>query len=274
MATYDLDKVTLKRKEIPFADIVVLDEIKLRPVDSGYVSKIAEAIAEGVVIPEMIVVPDTIDGNAVFLLSDGRNRHTAYSKNPPEKIFVEVATSDGTPKSLALFLNIVKNATHGKALSRVEKRNAVKLALGDVELRRKSDNQLAKMCGVSAKLVADIRLELAGKKEETPDVDVGAHARKRPAKGGDEAGPSGDVETLEDRLEAMRKWLKGEYIDFTAIRSVLDKVFGQYRHLQVPKKCLVVIRSTSSDGEEELDLTGCSVEMVDGKLHITGKEVE
>lgn len=109
---------------------------------------------------------DVFSDGEKFYLVDGFHRLAAATGCECEAVECEVI--DGTLRdALEAAIRGERNRDHGVRRSNADKRKAIEKALGDEEWRGWSDRRLADMVGVSDKLVAQVRKEVAKKAEDS-----------------------------------------------------------------------------------------------------------
>lgn len=99
------------------------------------------------------------DENGFFYLYSGFHRLEAMLRNKYETIEIEYV--DGT-YSDAVMLSKCENADHGVRRTNADKEYVVMSCLQDTELRRWSNEQIAKWCAVDPKTVANYEARLSG----------------------------------------------------------------------------------------------------------------
>lgn len=123
-------------------------------LDEEVVDRYASAMQEGVHFPPIVVAAD---GKNRFTLIDGAHRIAAWRRvNRSPKIWATVLGR--LTLTERFWAAIEKNASHGKALTRVDRELAIKKALMlDAQM---SDSAIAKRIGVSNHTVAKFRRDL------------------------------------------------------------------------------------------------------------------
>lgn len=117
------------------------------------VQEYADAIADGDKLPAVSVC---FDGSAHWLV-DGFHRYHAHRRAGLVEIEAEVCT--GTKRE-AVLLGATSNISHGLRRTNDDKRAAALTLLKDAEWSQWSDNQIAKMIGVSHPFVGSVRASL------------------------------------------------------------------------------------------------------------------
>lgn len=119
------------------------------------VAEYADAMQAGETFPPIVVWRV----GAELHLSDGYHRLAALRKL--DRATVEADVREGS--ALDLFEHALgANARHGLPRTQEDKRKAVRAALAHPELSKRSDTQIAKLCGVSQPFVSKIRQTLSG----------------------------------------------------------------------------------------------------------------
>lgn len=140
----------------------------------------AEAMREGVTFPPVVVFEN--DGR--YLLADGFHRLAAAEIAGLETFRAIVHLGNRTE---CLKYALGANVTHGIRRTSADKRESIRLA--DEEFPDLSDRMIARMCGVSAPMVADHRraarcknlhLTTPGEEPERPAVRIGADGKRYP----------------------------------------------------------------------------------------------
>lgn len=122
-------------------------------LNEAAVADYAETIRMAGNLPPVTVYFDGID----FWLADGFHRYHAHRAAGAMEIEAEVR--EGTRRDAVLF-SVGANASHGLRRTNEDKRRSVQTLLDDAEWAAWSDNQIAKACGVSNHLVADVKAAL------------------------------------------------------------------------------------------------------------------
>lgn len=118
------------------------------------VQEYADALVAGDKLPAVSVC---FDGSANWLV-DGFHRYHAHRRAGLDEIEAEVCT--GTKRE-AILLGATSNISHGLRRTNEDKRTAALTLLKDPEWSQWSDNQIAKMIGVSHTFVGTVRGSLA-----------------------------------------------------------------------------------------------------------------
>lgn len=118
------------------------------------VQEYADALVAGDKLPAVSVC---FDGSANWLV-DGFHRYHAHRRAGLDEIEAEVCT--GTKRE-AILLGATSNISHGLRRTNDDKRTAALTLLKDPEWSQWSDNQIAKMIGVSHTFVGTVRGSLA-----------------------------------------------------------------------------------------------------------------
>ena len=119
-------------------------------LDMVTIQTYADHMENGVVFPPVEIVSN---GDTLWLV-DGQHRIEAAKKVNLEKIEANVTHGD---RRDALWMSLASNETHGLRQTNEDKRRKVTAALEDEELKKKSDNEIARQCNASFWLVSKIR---------------------------------------------------------------------------------------------------------------------
>lgn len=119
-------------------------------IDQPTVYTYLEAMKEGNEFP---LIETVFDGSTHWL-TDGFHRYHAFKLLGIKE--VEVNYKSGTLQD-AQIEALQANSKHGKPLTNEDKRNKVKMALSIQGFEKKSDYEIAKICGVSKPFVGAIR---------------------------------------------------------------------------------------------------------------------
>jgi hypothetical protein len=121
-------------------------------INEATVAEYAEAMAEGVVFPDIIVFND----GANHWLADGFTRFHAARKIGYKEINADIRT--GTLRDAILF-SVGANADHGQRRTNADKRKAVTtlLQLLNKEGKKWTDVEVSKQCRVSSDFVGNVR---------------------------------------------------------------------------------------------------------------------
>lgn len=120
-------------------------------IHQEWVEEYAQDMGDGAAFPPVVVFFDGTD----YWLADGFHRTLAAKALGLVDIDVEVR--QGTQRDAVLF-SLSANATHGQRRTNEDKRRAVLVLLNDAEWSAKfSNNEIAKLCGVSHTMVNGIR---------------------------------------------------------------------------------------------------------------------
>lgn len=130
------------------------------------------------------------NGANTYLVGDGFERIEAYRQEG--KLEVPARIHDGTPSDILKYA-ILANCHHGARMTNADKRRAAKLAVEDEKLGDMKDTAIAKMIGVSASLVGEVR------RGETKQAKKKKRAERESRKGRPE--PSTKGVTVREREE-------------------------------------------------------------------------
>lgn len=131
-------------------------------LNPGAVKEYAELAKSGTRLPPLTVFYD----GAEYWLADGFHRIQAYRRNKTLRVNATIMAGDRTDARLYA---AGANATHGLRRSNADKRKAVGLCLDALTEKGEewSERKVAKHCGVTNHLVADVRAG-RGEREKSP----------------------------------------------------------------------------------------------------------
>ena len=138
-------------------------------IDQATVYNYLEHMKEGDEFPRMFAVFD----GATYWLVDGFHRYHAYKLLGVKEIDIDY--KPGTLEE-AQVLSFGVNSKHGKPPTREDKQKAVEAALVHPLTKHKSDNEIAKICGVSRSFVGSVRNPETKKKQK---ANVEKHYKKK-----------------------------------------------------------------------------------------------
>jgi len=154
-------------------DIVIDAKTQMREISEDVVTDYTEKLLDGVKLPPIEVFTD---GKTTWLV-DGFQRLLAHQR--AKLTDIEVVVHKGTLRD-AQFYALGVNDKHGKPRTVEDKRNAVMIALEDMEWGQLSNREIADACKVSHTFVANVKKSLekpskkkpkkTQKKPETPVV--------------------------------------------------------------------------------------------------------
>jgi hypothetical protein len=115
-----------------------------------------------------------------LIIVDGFHRLEATRRACRSRILAEIV--DGTRVD-ALRAALSANSQHGARLTNADKRRKVTVALSDETIGKLSNRQIADLCGVSDRFVAEVGAQLRTVRSCAPDIQVsmGCDGNKRPA---------------------------------------------------------------------------------------------
>lgn len=122
-------------------------------IDVNVVDDYAEAMRDGASFPPVTLFFDGVD----HWLADGFHRTHGARKAGLEEVDAEVI--NGTKREAQLYSCGV-NSDHGLRRTNADKRKAVMTLLADDEWSQWSDREIARRCGVSHRLVSNMRSEI------------------------------------------------------------------------------------------------------------------
>jgi len=148
-------------------DKIIIDQgTQIRTsIDQKTVTEYAEAVMHKVTFPPLVVFHDGLK----YYLADGFHRYFAYKNTlTPE---VEVEVHNGTLRN-AIEYALGANSKHGLKRSNDDKRNAVMVALNDIEWGMLTLREIAELCGVSHTFVSTIKEKIDEKPKEKKPKEV------------------------------------------------------------------------------------------------------
>ena len=163
-------------------DQIIIDQgTQIRvAIDQKTVTEYAEAIMHKEVLPPLTVFSDGIK----YYLADGFHRYFAYKNTVTPEVEVEV--QKGTLRN-AIEYALSANSKHGLKRTNEDKRNAVIIALNDIEWGMLSPREIAKLCGVSHTYVVTIKEKMDAdakpkkeKPKDEPPVDASKETKSQP----------------------------------------------------------------------------------------------
>ena len=128
------------------------------------VTEYSEDMRQGATFPPVIVF---FDGKE-YWLADGFHRIRAKEAIGAQEVTADVHL--GTQRDAVLYA-VGANSAHGLRRTNADKRRAVIRLLHDYEWNKWSDREIARRCGVSNRLVGDIRRELSVSFSQTDSTD-------------------------------------------------------------------------------------------------------
>lgn len=161
----------------PTLDQIVIEAgTQMREIVSDVVDEYASAMQAGAAFPPIDVF---FDGER-YILAHGFHRFSAYQKCP-ETIPV-IKLHEGTERDAILFAVMCpSNSKHGLRTTNEEKRTKVLTLLKDSEWAKWSNRVIAEKCGVSHKMVNEVRNSLepgsSDKKQDTTRTYVNRHGK-------------------------------------------------------------------------------------------------
>lgn len=144
-------------------------------IDQKTVTEYAEVIMNKDTLPPLVVFYDGIN----YYLADGFHRYFAYKQTVTPEVEVEVI--NGTLRNAQEYA-LGTNDKHGLKRTNGDKRNAVLIALNDLEWSLLTNREIGKLCRVSHTFVNAIKEKLEAdkpKKKEKKPKDVSQ--KNRPA---------------------------------------------------------------------------------------------
>lgn len=161
----------------PTLDQIVIDAgTQMREIVSEVVDEYASAMQAGAAFPPIDVF---FDGER-YILAHGFHRFSAYQKCPDTIPVLKL--HEGTARDAILFAVMCpSNAKHGLRTTNEEKRTKVLTLLKDAEWSKWSNRVIAEKCGVSHKMVNEVRNSLepgsSDEKQDTTRTYVNRHGK-------------------------------------------------------------------------------------------------
>lgn len=146
-------------------------QIRVRKLDEGYVSQIAESIRSGAGFPPVTVFRDQ---NGKHWLADGHHRFHGHYK--AEIAEIECDIREGT---LDDAIEFALRCNVGLKFTNEDKRNAVLTVLNHPVWRERSANWVAEMCGVDVKTVQSV-IESTLELPKLSETVIGKDGKRRP----------------------------------------------------------------------------------------------
>lgn len=169
--------MTIKR--IPIAEINTSRTQTRAAINKDTVAEYAERMAEGDVFPPVKIFSD----GKINYLSDGFHRVAAALKCGYVDIEADIEKGDWRKAWLS---SLSHNLNHGVRYSNQDKRHFVSVMVNDDEWKQWSNNQIAKLCGVSHTFVDKLRPQVAtvatSSKSETETNRTGSDGKQYPVK--------------------------------------------------------------------------------------------
>lgn len=261
----DLSPVMIK-----ISDIEIRENLQVRAeMNDDVVDEYAQHLDEGGELDPIDVFENEPAKNGEspkppYVGADLRHRLAAYIKAERTKIpaFIHIGE-----EFEALELAIYKNAHHGHPMDRRSKYRAVKLALENVQLRRRKNKQLAQMCGVSPTFIARMRDGKVRVEGSGPRKKATRQPREKVTTAGDpNAHEQTDLEAADERMENVSGWLKTGLCDPPMLLNVLNKS-KKYRFIMIPRSDLKLVVMQGGAFLKEIEVGDLA--MRDGKLELT-----
>lgn len=129
-------------------------------IDQKTVTEYAEVIMNKETLPPLVVFHDGIN----YYLADGFHRYFAYKQTVTPEVEVEVI--NGTLRNAQEYA-LGTNDKHGLKRSNGDKRNAVLIALNDIEWSLLTNREIGKLCRVSHTFVNAIKEKLEAEQKDS-----------------------------------------------------------------------------------------------------------
>lgn len=172
-------------------------------INQDTVAEYAAAMQDDTDLPDPVVFFDGVEN----WLADGFHRFHAHLKNGKASIIVEVRK--GTQRDAILY-SLSANTVHGLRPTNDDKRKAVAIMLADPEWAELSDRAIARHCGCSHPLVADMRNPKpaqSGNSSSANSAGSGNSSSQQPAASGNsssaQATPTGNSSTQPTKTQAQ-----------------------------------------------------------------------
>lgn len=228
-------------------DMIRISDIEIRPdfqvrvtIEADTVDEYASHLDEGGELDPIHIFENEKAGKddvvkLPYYNSDGFHRIEAYKKAQRGKIPAIIHSGE---EHEALELAIEKNSHHGHQMTNADKRKAVKMALENPVLRRRSNTALARMCGTSPTFITRMRDGKVKPEGSGPRKKNKRAQRELPIStrvGGEPEAEETSVTSAEERMTNLKTWLKGGFVDFPMVLDMLRAVEKKHAFLGVPK---------------------------------------
>lgn len=138
-------------KTVNIADIRINGGTQSRAaINKEVVADYADAMDGGAEFPPLVVF---FDGSS-YWLADGFHRYEAFARSGAHDVPADIR--QGSQRDAVLY-SVGANAAHGLRRTNDDKRRAVMVLLNDPEWSKWSNREIARQCGVSERLVRDVR---------------------------------------------------------------------------------------------------------------------
>lgn len=270
-------KEAIKRATELSPTMIKISDIEVRPgmqvrveVDQDTVDEYAQHLDDGGELEPIHVFENEPAKNgdasrAPYYGADCYHRLAAHQKAERTKILAFIHQGE---EFEALEMAIRNNCHHGLRMGRADKYKAVKMALENKVLRRKSNKYLAQMCGVSPTFVQRFRegkIRVTGSGPRKKSV---REPKEKPVTAGDpNAHEPTSLDEADERTNNLKMWLKAGFMDWDGVLNVLHTVEKRMKFLAIPKKDikLVVMQGGTFVKEILVDDIVCR----EGKLELT-----
>lgn len=269
-------KNAVKRATELSPTMLKLSDIEIRPdmqvrveLDQDTVDEYAQHLDDGGELEPIHVFENDPPKNGdapkppVFAV-DAHHRIGAYLKAERTKIPAFIHRGE---EFEALEMAIQRNCHHGLRMGRQDKYKAVKMAIENAVLRRKSNKYLAQLCGVSPTFIArfregKIRITGSGPRKKS------ARAPKEPVTTAGDPGAHDqtDVEAADERMDNVATWLKTGLCDPPMLLNVLNKS-KKFRFVMIPRTDLKIVVMQGGAFLKEMSVEELMVR--EGKIEIT-----
>ncbi len=172
-------------------------------INQEAVAEYAAVLKEGDYLPEVVVFFDGVD----YWLADGFHRFHAHLAAGKASIVVD--KRKGTQRDAILY-SLGANTVHGLRPNNDDKRKAVMTMLADPEWSEQSDRAIARHCGCSHPLVADLRNPkpaASGNSSSPAEAATGNSSTAAPVQSGNsssqEGAPSGNSSSQPAKTQAQ-----------------------------------------------------------------------
>jgi hypothetical protein len=164
--------------------------------DAGTVARYAEAYANGVAMPPIVVFHEGEHGDGPYHLADGHHRVAAARKAGLTALEADLRQGD---RRAAILHAAGANGTHGLPTTTEDKWNIVSVLLQDDEWKTWSDRQIATHAHVSPNFVKKVRAKTGA----TASVRVGKDGITRPLPSKPTAAIAQDLTIVPARVSAL-----------------------------------------------------------------------
>lgn len=265
------------------ADMIRIDQIDRRKdfqvrvtIEADTVDEYAVHLEEGgeldpIHIFESDPAPKGEPEKLPYYTSDGFHRIESYIKAQRTKIPAIIHTGE---EFEALELAIQTNCHHGHVMGHADKRKAVKMALDNAVLRRRSNTALARLCGTSPTFIGKMRdgkIKPEGSGPRKKAKRAASASSETPLVTREAGDPAGEtaVSNADERMMNLKTWLRGSIVDFPMVLELLRSVEKKHVFLAVPKDKAGIKVVVIQGGEFKSETVAEEVTVKNGALELT-----